>query len=193
MGRFYCDYCHCYLTYDPPSKNNNPLLTSRHDSASVRKAHNLGRNHLQQVREYYQKLGFEKTQSVIDSLTQDYQSQAVASAPNPFAPAGLPGIPAGGFGGNYQSMYHNNIAARPGFAPMGGMSFGGPGGFGQPPLPGMPLPPPPGMPLPGGQTAPAPPGMPGLPGMMPPFGQFPPAMGGVPQPMSSNPGGRMEQ
>jgi U1 small nuclear ribonucleoprotein C len=155
-----------------------PLLTSRHDSASVRKAHNLGRNHLQQVREYYQKLGFEKTQSVIDSLTQDYQSQAVASA----------GMPA--FGGTVLSMYNNNYAARPGFPSLGGMSFGGPGGFGQPPLPGMPLPPPPGMPLPGGQTAQAPPGMPGM--MPPSFGQFPPVMGGVPQPMASNPGGRME-
>jgi U1 small nuclear ribonucleoprotein C len=188
MGRFYCDYCHCYLTYDPPSENKSSLLTSRHDSASVRKAHNLGRNHLQQVRDYYQKLGFEKTQSVIDSLTQDYQSQAVAAAPNPFAPAGLPGIS----GGNDQLVYYNNLEARPGFPSMAGMSFGGPGGFGQPPMPGMPLPPPPGMPLPGGQTAQAPPGMPGLAGMMP-FGQFPPAMGGVSQPMASNPGGRMEQ
>ena len=67
------------------------MLIFRHDSASVRKAHNLGRNHLQLVREYYQKLGFEKTQSVIDSLTQDYQSQVVQAAPNPFA-AGLGGM-----------------------------------------------------------------------------------------------------
>jgi len=156
MGRFYCDYCHCYLT---------------HDSASVRKAHNLGRNHLQQVREYYQKLGFEKTQSVIDSLTQDYQSQVLqATTPNPFA-AGLAG-------------------GRPGFPPMGGMPFTGPTGFTQPPLPGMPLPPPPGMPLPGGQTA----QMPG--GLMPPPGfAMPPLMGGMPgmPPVAPNAGGRMEQ
>jgi U1 small nuclear ribonucleoprotein C len=91
MGRFYCDYCHCYLTYNPSFLNFGVVLTCRHDSASVRKAHNLGRNHLQQVREYYQKLGFEKTQSVIDSLTQDYQSQVLqATTPNPFA-AGLAG------------------------------------------------------------------------------------------------------
>lgn len=91
MGRFYCDYCHCYLTYDPLFLDFRVVLTCRHDSASVRKAHNLGRNHLQQVREYYQKLGFEKTQSVIDSLTQDYQSQVLqATTPNPFA-AGLAG------------------------------------------------------------------------------------------------------
>ncbi|WFD32432.1 U1 small nuclear ribonucleoprotein C [Malassezia sp. CBS 17886] len=38
MGKHYCDYCDVFLT---------------HDSTSVRKAHNCGRNHLQNVRDYY--------------------------------------------------------------------------------------------------------------------------------------------
>lgn len=38
MGKHYCDYCDVFLT---------------HDSTSVRKAHNSGRNHLQNVRDYY--------------------------------------------------------------------------------------------------------------------------------------------
>lgn len=36
----FCDYCDVYLT---------------HDSMSVRKAHNSGRNHLRNVVEYYQR------------------------------------------------------------------------------------------------------------------------------------------
>ncbi|CAI4215158.1 unnamed protein product [Parascedosporium putredinis] len=40
-----CDYCDVYLT---------------HDSMSVRKAHNSGRNHLRNVVDYYQQIGHEK-------------------------------------------------------------------------------------------------------------------------------------
>ncbi|KAB8236153.1 putative U1 snRNP complex component Yhc1 [Aspergillus alliaceus] len=40
MPKFFCDYCDVYLT---------------HDSMSVRKAHNSGRNHLRNVLEYYQR------------------------------------------------------------------------------------------------------------------------------------------
>ena len=118
-----------------PNPSIDVLLTSRHDSASVRKAHNLGRNHLQQVRDYYQKLGFEKTQFVIDSLTQDYQSRTV-EPPNPLAQG---------------ASLFSNLGARSSYTSMGGMTFGGP-------MPGMPLPPPPGMPLPGGGVAPGGPG-----------------------------------
>jgi len=81
MGRFYCDYCHCYLTYH---SLQNPNPTSRHDSASVRKSHNVGRNHQQLVREYYEKIGYDKAQTVIDAINQDYQSRTV-DASNPFA------------------------------------------------------------------------------------------------------------
>jgi U1 zinc finger len=41
MPKFFCDYCDVYLT---------------HDSMSVRKAHNSGRNHLRNVVEYYQRM-----------------------------------------------------------------------------------------------------------------------------------------
>ncbi|RMZ27893.1 hypothetical protein D0859_08027 [Hortaea werneckii] len=54
MPKFFCDYCDVYLT---------------HDSMSVRRAHNSGRNHLRNVVEYYQQIGQEKAQSVIDSIT----------------------------------------------------------------------------------------------------------------------------
>jgi hypothetical protein len=39
-GPVFCDYCDVYLT---------------HDSMSVRKAHNSGRNHLRNVVDYYQR------------------------------------------------------------------------------------------------------------------------------------------
>merc|ERR1711939_1053538 len=57
MPKFFCDYCDVYLT---------------HDSMSVRKAHNSGRNHLRNVVDYYQQIGHEKAQSVIDSITFRY-------------------------------------------------------------------------------------------------------------------------
>jgi hypothetical protein len=40
-GPVFCDYCDVYLT---------------HDSMSVRKAHNSGRNHLRNVVDYYQRM-----------------------------------------------------------------------------------------------------------------------------------------
>ncbi|OJI98475.1 hypothetical protein ASPVEDRAFT_461603 [Aspergillus versicolor CBS 583.65] len=42
---------------------------------SVRKAHNSGRNHLRNVVEYYQQIGQEKAQSVIDSITSSYAAE----------------------------------------------------------------------------------------------------------------------
>ncbi|KAF2231698.1 hypothetical protein EV356DRAFT_419897, partial [Viridothelium virens] len=53
------DYCDVYLT---------------HDSMSVRKAHNNGKNHLRNVVDYYQQIGHEKTQSVIDSISNSYKA-----------------------------------------------------------------------------------------------------------------------
>jgi len=150
------------------------LLTRRHDSASVRKAHNLGRNHVQLVREYYQKIGYDKTQSVIDALAQDYQSQIVQQDPNPFASMT--------FGGTSSSPQYNNRVVRPG---PGGV-LGGPAPNGVP-IPGMPLPPPPGMPLPGGGFAGAPP-----PSATNPFAQFQQPMGQLPPAMPPNTGGRVE-
>lgn len=106
------DYCDVYLT---------------HDSMSVRKAHNNGRNHLRNVVDYYQRkrteqacqpevltraeIGHEKAQSVIDSITNSYAAEGQAAS-NP--------------------MLGQNPGAAP-FPPP----FGFPGGV-PPPFPGMP-------------------------------------------------------
>ncbi|KAK4464009.1 U1 zinc finger-domain-containing protein, partial [Cladorrhinum samala] len=65
MPKFFCDYCDVYLT---------------HDSMSVRKAHNSGRNHIRNVVDYYQQIGHEKAQSVIDSITNSYAAEGQAHA-----------------------------------------------------------------------------------------------------------------
>lgn len=97
MPKFFCDYCDVYLT---------------HDSMSVRKAHNTGRNHLRNVVEYYQAIGHEKAQAVIDGITSSYaaEGQAMPNAPglNFGAPGSAPFPPPGGM--------------PPGFPPMPGMA-----------------------------------------------------------------------
>ncbi|EWG40485.1 hypothetical protein FVEG_02861 [Fusarium verticillioides 7600] len=102
MPKFFCDYCDVYLT---------------HDSMSVRKAHNSGRNHLRNVVDYYQQIGHEKAQSVIDSITSSYAAEGQAHA-NPMLPHNQPGH---------------------GFPPP---PFAFPGGIPPPPFPGMPGAPP---------------------------------------------------
>ncbi|KAG8418206.1 U1 small nuclear ribonucleoprotein C [Metarhizium acridum] len=176
------DYCDVYLT---------------HDSMSVRKAHNSGKNHLRNVVDYYQQIGHEKAQSVIDSITSSYAAEGQAHA-NPMLPQNQPGnafpppFPFPGGPPPFPSM--------PGAAP-GQLPHGVPpppaGGRGVPPMPpfplgpnGLPVPPPGGLPFPpppGGLPFPppgasgAPPGFPGMPGMPPPPGQgFPP--GSAPPP-----------
>ncbi|KAJ5769985.1 uncharacterized protein N7511_002036 [Penicillium nucicola] len=154
------DYCDVYLT---------------HDSMSVRKAHNSGRNHLRNVVEYYQQIGQEKAQSVIDSITSSYAAEG-QPLPNPaMVPGAFP--PPFGFPGmelhshfTHQPMTYN-IQGRPGQMP----------------------PPPFGIP---------PPGAPGAPGMLPPPGAhgglpFPPPFnaagtpptGGFPPPLPNMPQG----
>ncbi|KAK5080299.1 U1 small nuclear ribonucleoprotein C [Exophiala xenobiotica] len=107
MPKFFCDYCDVYLT---------------HDSMSVRKSHNTGRNHLRNVTEYYQQIGHEKAQSVIDSITNSY---AAEGQPNPMLqqPGAGPGFPPMGFPG----MPPPPFGAPPG---QGGMML--PGGRGMP-------------------------------------------------------------
>lgn len=67
---------------------------------SVRKSHNAGRNHLRNVTEYYQQIGHEKAQSVIDSITASYTAEGLPQpnpmlsqpgAAGPFPPMGFPG------------------------------------------------------------------------------------------------------
>ncbi|KAK4121017.1 zf-U1-domain-containing protein [Parathielavia appendiculata] len=143
MPKFFCDYCDVYLT---------------HDSMSVRKAHNSGRNHLRNVVDYYQQIGHEKAQSVIDSITSSYAAEGQAHA-NPMLPHNQPG---------------------------GGSAFGlGPSGMSSipPPMPGMP--PLPGMPAGAPPTFPFPP--PPFPGAAPPGGPASPAGGAPPFPLPGFP------
>ncbi|PKX92455.1 putative U1 snRNP complex component Yhc1 [Aspergillus novofumigatus IBT 16806] len=119
MPKFFCDYCDVYLT---------------HDSMSVRKAHNSGRNHLRNVVEYYQQIGQEKAQSVIDSITSSYAAEGQA-VPNPaMAPPGAFPPPFG-------------FPGRPGQLPPPPFGIPPPGGANGVP-PGMPIPPPGGRGLP---------------------------------------------
>ena len=103
MPKFFCDYCDVYLT---------------HDSMSVRKAHNSGRNHLRNVVDYYQQIGHEKAQSVIDSITNSYAAEG-QSGSNPMlsgAPPGVGGGPPGmgGFGGPPPGGFGGGFGAPPG-------------------------------------------------------------------------------
>lgn len=194
MPKYYCDYCDVFLT---------------HDSTSVRKAHNSGRNHLQNVRDYYAGLGNDTAQSFIDNITKAFER---AGGNRPMGPGGFGGPrpfgPPGGFGppGSRPMRQFGTGPPPPGFgAPPpgfvqqrgppptfgGGPGFGGPppmnGAFNQPP-PGAFQPQQPfavrqGMPMPPPGFAGPPPGMaPGFGGgMSPPHGQF----GAPPQASSS--------
>ena len=73
MGKHYCDYCDVFLT---------------HDSVSVRKAHNSGRNHLQNVREYYQSLDPDQIQQVLDTLAKEYDRRGIEKPRDLLQPAG---------------------------------------------------------------------------------------------------------
>ncbi|KAF2417418.1 zf-U1-domain-containing protein [Tothia fuscella] len=184
MPKFFCDYCDVYLT---------------HDSMSVRKAHNSGRNHLRNVVDYYQQIGHEKAQSVIDSITSSYAdagqaapggihglvnpSHTAFNAYNPFAGPGNGPMPPrfppqGGRGGPPPMPFPPNMQ-MPGGIPFPPMPFP-PGGAGSPGQ-GMPFPPPnfP-FPPPGGPTV-----MPGQNFGPPPNGGPPPNFGsfGLPPPM----------
>ncbi|CDM37013.1 Zinc finger, U1-C type [Penicillium roqueforti FM164] len=143
---------------------------------SVRKAHNSGRNHLRNVVDYYQQIGQEKAQSVIDSITSSYAAEG-QQAPNMMAPSAFP--PPFGFPGMTMALPPGTPEHQPEteikLTPLG--------------QPGMP-PPPFGIP---------PPGAPGAPGMLPPHGlPFPPPFpnatgtpptGGFPPPLPNMPQG----
>ncbi|KAI8394063.1 U1 zinc finger-domain-containing protein [Radiomyces spectabilis] len=57
----YVEYCDIFLT---------------HDSSSVRKAHNAGKNHVLNVRNYYAEIGQDKAQAIIDEITKAYENSA---------------------------------------------------------------------------------------------------------------------
>uniref|UniRef100_A0A914LRI5 U1 small nuclear ribonucleoprotein C n=1 Tax=Meloidogyne incognita TaxID=6306 RepID=A0A914LRI5_MELIC len=76
MPKYYCDYCDAFLT---------------HDSPSVRKTHNSGRKHKENVRHFYQAWMEEQAQKLIDATTKAFTTQRMM-APNmipPIAPAGM--------------------------------------------------------------------------------------------------------
>ncbi|KAJ7381193.1 hypothetical protein OS493_004794 [Desmophyllum pertusum] len=96
MPKYYCDYCDTYLT---------------HDSPSVRKTHNGGRKHKENVRFYYTKWMEEQAQSLIDQTTAAYQ--AGTSAP----PAQVPHMPPPGMSGMLPPPPHGMMPPPPGALP----------------------------------------------------------------------------
>ncbi|KAG0044262.1 hypothetical protein BGZ83_010494 [Gryganskiella cystojenkinii] len=186
MPKYYCDYCDIFLT---------------HDSSSVRKAHNAGRNHLINVKNYYTDLKPEVTQSVVDAVAKAY-AEAGQSMPAQYSgypqQYSAPGFNPYGRPPSFPQLPPGMPPMRPGEAPPGGvhglpprppMFMGA-----RPPLPGMqhsagPPPPPGQFPPPMGFPPGAPFPPPGMPPFMPPPppgqfapGQFPPpgANGGAP-------------
>ncbi|KDN43904.1 zf-U1-domain-containing protein [Tilletiaria anomala UBC 951] len=159
MGKHYCDYCDVFLT---------------HDSTSVRKAHNSGRNHLQNVRDYYVGIDKAQAQAIINSIVANYDAKGLAR-PQAFQQ-----------GTDVQAM---GLGHPPPFAGPGGMGRGPPAGaWGSRPPPqigsgapirlGVDAPqqfsgPPPGMGMPMGMGVPN--GMAGGPRAPPNFAQPPPS------------------
>lgn len=86
----------CKLSSSLPS-----LTFSTHDSMNARKAHNTGRNHVSNVRDYFAGLGHDKAQNIIDAIIQSHEGGGRAqmmAAPsmrlgagfmNPVGPSGL--------------------------------------------------------------------------------------------------------
>ncbi|GAA99021.1 hypothetical protein E5Q_05710 [Mixia osmundae IAM 14324] len=107
MPRHYCDYCDIFLT---------------HDSRSVRHAHNSGRNHLTNVKDYYASLGTDDIQTMIDKILHAIErGQPIPGRPPP--PPGMMGMP-------------GLMAPPPSMRPPMGMngfgSSGPPAGYGAP-------------------------------------------------------------
>ncbi|KII65669.1 U1 small nuclear ribonucleoprotein C [Thelohanellus kitauei] len=168
MPKYYCDYCETSLT---------------HDSPSVRKTHNQGKKHKENVRIYYNQWIGDKAQNIIDFYVQQYK---LAVKKNPaLAP---------GWQGQQPSVYVNPMIPAPLLPPPTGVPRPD-GTLARPPMPDSSIPPPPMMQPPnmgypmmmppqGGQMWPPPPG----PGMMPPGAPFmPPYSGGPGQPLQPPP------
>ncbi|CAJ0566677.1 unnamed protein product, partial [Mesorhabditis spiculigera] len=82
MPKYYCDYCDTFLT---------------HDSPSVRKTHNQGRKHKENVREFYQKWMEQEAQKLVDATAKAFAAQRPAAMgqpvmrPNPYMPSPMGG------------------------------------------------------------------------------------------------------
>ncbi|ORX53536.1 zf-U1-domain-containing protein [Hesseltinella vesiculosa] len=151
MPKYYCEYCDVYLT---------------HDSPSVRKGHNAGRNHIANVRQYYSEIPPDQSNRILHELTHAYEVRGELIPPQ-YTGAFVPG-----FGPPVRPPFPG---VRPGFPPFGNMStvnnrpprppfYGGP----RPPMP-----PPPGY-GPPGYAPPPPSGYP--PGPPPPHSSYTPSM-----------------
>ena len=75
MGKYYCDYCDVFLT---------------HDSAAVRKQHNDGNRHKQNVCSYYLQLITSRTQSKVDQVIEEFEVKIATGELRPTY--GLPGV-----------------------------------------------------------------------------------------------------
>ncbi|CAJ0915780.1 19771_t:CDS:2 [Entrophospora sp. SA101] len=80
------------------------------DSSSVRKAHNYGKNHNMNVKNYYAELGQDKAQAIIDEITKAYEHAGVSGQPG-FPPqyGYAPGVPA--TGSNATTPFSGAVAA----------------------------------------------------------------------------------
>ncbi|EGT33853.1 hypothetical protein CAEBREN_11652 [Caenorhabditis brenneri] len=129
MPKYYCDYCDTFLT---------------HDSPSVRKTHNGGRKHKDNVRMFYQKWMEDQAQKLVDQTARAFATNRMQGAV-PRTTMGMPPVP---------PMGHPMMGGPPGMPLMaprpfpGGPPVGFPGAPGMPPFPGPPmgLAGPPGMP-----------------------------------------------
>ncbi|KAI7883248.1 zf-U1-domain-containing protein [Lichtheimia hyalospora FSU 10163] len=155
MPKYYCEYCDIFLT---------------HDSSSVRKAHNAGKNHIANVRNYYAEIGQDKAQAIIDEITKAYENSAAVLPPQ------YSGYPQPSMGPPYGAP-PPHMMGRPPMPPHM---------MGRPPPPGYPFPPPPGMMPPPGQRPP-PPGAYGQGRPPPPSGYYSPQGGPPYRPQSSPP------
>ncbi|ORX43635.1 zf-U1-domain-containing protein [Piromyces finnis] len=186
MPKYYCDYCDVFLT---------------HDSSSVRKSHNAGWKHKTQVQNYYNALGKDKIQEVIDQITRNKNDYNFPPLLMPFAKPGMvlpPKFPStpGTNKNQKQSQQPNPLGppsasnpatpANPNQPPFPIPPFGKPPGMiGAPGAPGAP-----GLPIPGMPSQPIDPttGMPAsIPGMQSqlnkpgfPPNLPPPPLGGIP-------------
>uniref|UniRef100_A0A0M3IAY6 Matrin-type domain-containing protein n=1 Tax=Ascaris lumbricoides TaxID=6252 RepID=A0A0M3IAY6_ASCLU len=78
MPKYYCDYCDTFLT---------------HDSPSVRKTHNGGRKHKENVRMFYQKWMEEQAQKLVDATTKAFTQGRIGVAAPPVAAGGAGAAP----------------------------------------------------------------------------------------------------
>lgn len=66
MARYYCEYCHSYLT---------------HDTLSVRKSHLIGKNHLRITADYYRNKG-SRPAKFFNRVSKKYGSKSTATKAN---------------------------------------------------------------------------------------------------------------